>query len=124
MQAPFDLWHEDGLLFDERPELFILLDRTPIVWTVRGLRYFRPRLALIGVDIKQIRTRAEFEGAWSRWLAVEKDLLLRRIATAAASPSASLEGRCLDAIAHLDLETAEGLVAELESRSRQRDGLD
>jgi hypothetical protein len=120
MQAPFDLWHEDGLVFDDHPELFILLDRTPVVWTVRGLRHFRPRFALIGVDIKTIRARDEFEGTLSRWLAVEKELLLRRIATATASPASSLEGRCLDAIAHLDLETAEGLVAELESRSRQR----
>jgi hypothetical protein len=124
MKAPFDLWHEDGLLFDDHPELFVLLDRTPIIWTVRGLRHFRPRFALTGVDIKTIRARDQFEHACSRWLAVEKELLLRQIATAAASPSATLEARCLDAIAHLDLETAEALVSELESLSGQRHGLD
>jgi len=120
MQPAFNLWDEDGLLFEDHPELFVLLDRTPIIWSIRGLRLFRPRFALLGIEAKTISTRAQFEGTWSRWLAVERQLLLSKIAAAAASPRASLEAKCLDAIANLDIERAEMLVTALEDRSRDQ----
>jgi hypothetical protein len=117
MASVFELWHEDGLLFEDHPEWFVLLDRTPVVWTVRGLRLFRPRLALIGVDLNSIRTSEQFHAAWSRWLNVERELLQRKIRSAASGPDASLEARCLQAIADLDIDRAEALVRELEARS-------
>jgi|SRR6185369_7155741 len=118
MSPAFNLWDEDGLLFDEHPDLFVLLDRTPIIWSVRGLRLFRPRFALLGIEAKTISTRDQFERAWSRWLAVERQLLLRKIEAAAASPRASLEAKCLEAIANLDIERAEMLVTALENTPR------
>lgn len=117
MASNFDLWHEDGLVFEDHPSWFVLLDRTPVVWTVRGLRLFRPRFALLGIDMNTIRTAGQFEAAWSRWLGVERDLLLRKIAATSVGGRAGLEAQCLQAIVDQDIERAESLVRALEARS-------
>jgi hypothetical protein len=88
-----------------------------VVWTVRGVRLFRPRLALLGIDLRDIRTASQFEAAWSRWLDVERQLLLSKIHKAASGPSPTLEALCLQAVADHDLERAEALLQALEARS-------
>jgi hypothetical protein len=116
--ASFDLWDEDGLLFEEHPDWFVLLDRTPIVWTVRGMKYFRPRFALIGVAATAIGTPQAFDQALGRWLDVERELLARKIYSQGAAPNAPLASRCLKAVLDGDADLAERLISQLEMRAQ------
>lgn len=115
---PFALWDEDGLIFDSHPELFVLLNRTPILWTVRGVAYFSPRFQHIGTPVAQIQTAAGFKHALDRWLAVERQLLLDRIEAKAHASGESLEYRFLQAVVDDNWEQAEKAVRLLEHRQR------
>jgi hypothetical protein len=117
-ELPFDLWCEDGLLMESQPALFVLLDREPIMWTVRGLAYIKPRLRNIGIPIARLRTATQFQQAWDRWLAVERQLLVDRIHSQASVRHASLEHRFLQAVLLDDADQAEKIVRLLEHRQR------
>ena len=86
MSTSFTLWHPDALLVGEQPELFLCLEATPIVFTVRGLRLFRPRFALLGISLHSIRTKKDFQRAWHRWELMEEHFLVSRLSKAAQSP--------------------------------------
>jgi len=118
MTSGFDLWHPDGLLYEDHPELFLLLDRNPIVWTVRGLRYFKPRFALLGVDITAIKTRTHFDAACSAWLRIERTLIEGRVRRKASRADAKPEDLVLRHILDGDLASAERLIAQLEQDAR------
>ena len=94
----FKLTDEDGLRFDESPDLFVLLDRNPIIWTVRGRRFFKPRFEAIGVSLASVQSLESFCAAHDRWLAVERSLLLRRIEFKAGRPDEFPEYAVLNAI--------------------------
>lgn len=113
MKEPFDLWHEDALLVDDHPDWFVLLDSNPIVWTVRGVRLFRPRFALFGLSLTSIRTRSEFAVAWQRWQTVELDLLMGKISNAAAAPGAPPWAQALHAVVVGDDRRATQLLMQM-----------
>jgi hypothetical protein len=69
----FDLWDEDGLVFDDEPELFVHLDAQPLVFTVRGIRYFGPRFKHLGVDIAAMQSKVDFMIAFNAWMAARKN---------------------------------------------------
>lgn len=115
----FNVWDEDGLVFDSAPELFVRLDAEPtIVFTVRGLAYFSPRFKHIGVDIAEINTREDFEKAMDRWLDVERVLLKEKVEAAARATRAPNEHQVLNAVLHGDIAAAERALARLEHQSR------
>jgi len=114
----FDLWHEDALLLDDHPEWFVLLDREPVVWTVRGVRLLRPRFALLGVSLSSIRSADEFNRVWSRWQDMELQLLERKIRQAGSGPDAPLASQCLKAVWDGDTDLFELLIARLEAQQR------
>jgi hypothetical protein len=115
---PFDLCDEEGLFFDESPELFVHLDAAPIVFTVRGLAYFAPRFKYAGLDLAIIRTRADFDATYSVWCRTEWSLLLEKIQGAAGATNAANAHQVLQAILSGDVEAAERAVARLEHRER------
>ena len=94
----FKLTDEDGLQFDESPDLFVLLDRNPIIWTVRGRRFFKPRFEAIGISLASIQSQEAFCAAHDRWLDVERSLLLRRLELKAGRPDEFPEYAVLNAI--------------------------
>jgi hypothetical protein len=114
----FDVWHEDGLLFDEKPELFVNLDATPIVFTVRGIQYFQPRFRQVGLNIGSLHSRDQFELALRKWHTVEWVLLNEKIADRANASTAVNEHQVLQAILAGDIELVEKLVSRLEHRAR------
>lgn len=118
---PFDLCDEDGLRFDLEPQLFVRLDQNPILWTVRGLAYFRPRFAYLGIAISAVDSAQRFKQALERWLDVERQLLLERIDVKANHGGETLEYRFLRAVVHGDLVQGDKVVRLLEHR--QRSGL-
>lgn len=121
MQQPslgFDLWHEDGLVFETEPALFVDLNASPIIFTVRGISYFRPRFKHVGISIADLHSRAQFEAAEQRWMEVEWVLLRERIDTRANARTASADDQVLQAILNRDVEEVERLVSRLEHRKR------
>lgn len=115
---PFDLCDEDGLRFDLEPQLFVRLDQAPILWTVLGLAYFRPRFAYLGIAISAVGSAQRFKQALSRWLDVERQLLLERIEARANHGGETLEYRFLQAVVHGDLVQGDKVVRLLEHRQR------
>lgn len=113
---PFNLTDPDGLLFDEEPELFVHLDASPIVFTVRGLRYFEPRFRMMGVDVASLTTREAFERIHRSWMELEFSLLGEKITQAAASERAPAEYSILHAIWHGGLDEAERLCKRMDRR--------
>ena len=118
------IWTEESLVFEDHPALFVLADRTPLVWTVRGLRHFSPRFALLGVSIKDIRTPTEFREALHRWNKLERQLLVAKLQHNSNAPNADrppgndrLAQRCIYAILSGD-PSAESLIRDLEASSR------
>lgn len=102
MRKTLQLTDEEGLVFDENPALFVRTDQDPIVWTVRGLAYFAPRLKRIGIHIDRVSSPQQFAAAYKAWLDLEKVLVLERVKL--ASQCGSKEHQILQAI--LDGNTA------------------
>lgn len=113
---PFDLTHSDGLLFDDEPHLFVDLQRTPIVFTVRGIRYFGIRFRHIGIELADLTTREAFENALHKWLEVEYTLLTESVAKAAGGEPVAGPYGILQAILNGDLDRAETLFDRMERR--------
>ena len=106
----FDLWHPDGLLFDESPLLFVDFGQLPLVFTVRGLAYFAPRFKHVGCPIADIDTQEQFQNAYQAWLEVENVLLQEAIS---CKPYGALQ-----AVLAGDAEAFEAIIKKLEHRKR------
>lgn len=115
---PFDVWHEDGLIFDSSPELFVDLDASPIIFSVRGIGYFSPRFKHVGVNLSQLRTREQFDLALTRWLEVEFVLLQSKVESRASASKAPNEHQVLQAVLEGDLDLAEKTMLLLEHLRR------
>jgi hypothetical protein len=115
--STFNIWDEEGLHFEQEPADFVLLDRSPVVWTVRGIRYFRPRFAQVGIPLSRIRSRAAFEQALGVWLDREWQLLTEKISQRAMDADAQVH-RFLLAIAQGDTALARELADELTKSQR------
>ncbi len=116
----FNLWDEEGLLFDESPELFVHLDVQPLVFTVRGVRYFGPRFKHVGIDISALASKVDFMIAFNAWMDVEKSLILEKVEREAAATNAANPHQLLKAILDGDVDAAEAVVHRLEHRARAR----
>lgn len=114
----FDVWHEDGLVFEDSPKLFIDLEATPIIFTVRGIAYFAPRFKHVGIIMGDLNTKAEFEGAYKRWLDVEFVLLNEKINAAASATHAPNDHQVLQGILSQGIDQAEAAMARLEHSRR------
>ena len=112
----FNLTDPDGMLFDDEPHLFVHLDASPIIFTIRGLRYFEPRFRMMGFDVASITTRESFERAHRAWLELEFSLLGDKVAQAAAAERCPAEYSILQAIWHGGLDEAERLCTRMERR--------
>lgn len=115
---PFDPWHEDGLVFEDHPELFVDLSTNPIIFSIRGIGYFSPRFSHVGVAMADLHTSAEFQHAHARWLDVEFSLLQESIGLKAGASRSPNEHQVLQAVLEGDLDRAEQVVARLEHRKR------
>lgn len=113
---PFDLTDEDGLIFDDHPELFVDLNASPIVFTVRGLRYFEPRFRMVGFSVAHLNTCDAFDHAHRAWLELESSLLGEKIAHAAAAERTPGEYSILQAIWQGGLDEAESLCKRMDRR--------
>jgi hypothetical protein len=114
---PFDVWHPDGLVFDDQPDLFLTPNVEPLVFTVRGIGYFGPRFTTVGVEIATVQSLAQFNAAYQRWLEVERVLLQEKVAGFAAG-GRSLEHAALQAVIDGDVERFAHTVKRLEHRRR------
>lgn len=112
----FELTDPDGLVFDDEPDLFVNLGTDPVIFTVRGIRYFEPRFRMIGQPIAGIQTREAFTCAYDRWMNVERELLGKMIAEQAAKEHVPDSYAILHAIWTGGLEEAERICARVERR--------
>jgi hypothetical protein len=115
---PFDLCDPDGLVFDEDPHLFVDLSPTPIVFTIRGARYFSPRFRWVGFEISRIETREAFDQAFRSWLPVEFELLQEQIASRARPGALADPYNALLALMAGDDDAFERHMTALERRGR------
>lgn len=113
---PFDVWHPDGLVFDDEPEAFILETSCGLVFTTRGIEYFGPRFKHVGRSVSAVTSRAAFDEAYGRWLDVERVLLQEKIDNGARNGSSDYGA--LSAIMSGDLGALEAAVNRLEHRAR------
>lgn len=113
---PFILTDPDGLMFDDEPELFVHLDVSPIVFTVRGLRYFSPRFRMMGVDVARLTTREAFERTFHSWMELEASLLGHKLAQAAAAENLPAEYSILNSIWKGGLDAAELMCERMDRR--------
>jgi hypothetical protein len=113
---PFELTDPDGLLFDEDPHLFVDLEAFPIVFRIRGIRYFGPRFRMLGINIAQINTRDDFNSTYSAWLQLECSLLGEKIECEASAERMPAEYSVLQAIWQGGLDEAERLCRRMDRR--------
>ncbi|MDP3522249.1 MAG: hypothetical protein Q8S02_16685 [Hydrogenophaga sp.] len=95
MSFEIDLHDEETFAYDAEPQAFVLLDQSPIVFTVRGIRFFKPRFAHIGIDIGAITTEEKFRDTLYAWSLVEYELLRTKIASDAAKSPTAFEHQAL-----------------------------
>lgn len=79
-ETDIDLENTDAFDFDESPNDFVNLETTPIVFTIRGLRYFTPRFRKMNVSIGTIKTKDQFQTLYRQWVVIEAKMLLGSIA--------------------------------------------
>ena len=113
-----DLLDPDILIFDEQPELFVRLDTVPVVFTVRGLRYFTPRFKMIGVNIATLRTQAQFRAALLEARTHEHALLIESFQSKANATHQANEHQVLLAALMGDIDAAEAAMDRLEHKRR------
>lgn len=113
-----DLQDPDTLLFDETPDLFVLLNIDPVIFSVRGLRHFTPRFKAIGIDIASVRTEAQFRYALMTWTSHETTLLAASIESKARSTHQPNEHQVLLAAIMGDIDAAESAMDRLEHSKR------
>jgi hypothetical protein len=113
-----DLCDPELLIFDEDPGLFVLLDQTPIVFTMRGLRFFCPRLKWIGIDIGTLQTADQFKQATSALTIAEYTELKTSIEASAGATHAPNEHQVLLAALSGDIDAAEAAMARLDHSRR------
>lgn len=114
----FDLWDEDGLLVEHQPELFVDLSPAPIIFTIKGIKYFKPRFELIGISLASLKTQDQFKSAHAAWLAHEWVLLNDHIDIQAKSSKSANPHQFLQAVLSADLDQAEKHLERLEHKKR------
>lgn len=115
MQAhTLNLHDPETLVFDETPELFVRLDVSPIIFSIRGLKYFKPRFALIGRDISLLKTVLSFTEVYNDWTRHEYQLLLDSITAKANATHQPNEHKVLLAACMNDIDAAEIAMGRLE----------
>lgn len=112
---PFDLCDPEGLRFDEQPQDFVDLSTNPLIFSVRGIAYFKPRFALVGVELASLISANDFNDAYERWMSHELFLLDDHLAKRSAQKPRS-EHAELYALWCGDLDRAAALA---ERRVRQ-----
>ena len=113
-----DLFDPDTLVFDDEPDLFVRVDTVPVVFTVRGIRYFTPRFKLVGVNIAILRTESEFRAALLKATTHESNLLLESIQSKANATHQANEHQVLLAALMFDIDAAEAAMDRLEHKRR------
>lgn len=69
----------EWLAFDDHPEWFVDLQRTPIIFTVRGLAHFGPMFRQFGVRLADVATKEQFEEHFARASMHEMESMLIQI---------------------------------------------
>lgn len=113
-----DLHDEETFAFDAQPEAFVRLDASPIVFTVRGIRYFKPRFDHIGTEISTLTTEAEFRSALYQWCLVEYELLRQKIESEAGKSHQATTHHVLLAAITGNEEDLRNVLAKVSHRSR------
>lgn len=115
---PLNLHDPEMFVFDAQPELFVLLDAVPLVFTIRGLRHFTPRFRMVGVDIAMLQTECQFRAALLQWTTHETRLLFESIGAKAGATHQANEHQVLLAALMGDIDAAEGAMDRLEHQRR------
>ena len=113
-----NLHDPEMLVFDAQPELFVLLDAVPPVFTIRGLRYFTPRFRMVGIEIATLRTECQFRAALLQWTTHETTLLFESIGAKAGATHQANEHQVLLAALMGDIDAAEAAMDRLEHQRR------
>lgn len=116
--SDIDLHDPETLHFDDSPGDFVLLDVTPIVFTVRGVKHFTPRFAHLGVALASLKTAEDFQAALVAWTMVESQMLGDYIRGKAASSNQATEMQALVAILDKDDAELQRLTAKIEHKKR------
>ena len=116
-QLPFEVTDPEGLAFDDSPQEFVNLSASPIVFTVRGISYFKPRFNHIGVNLAALNTSDDFARAYSRWMGVERALLRDRVASRAAQETTDGHYSILNALWSGDLDEAERIADKIDRKA-------
>lgn len=112
---PFKLTDPDGLLFDDEPSVFVNLHVRPIVFTERGVRYFKPRFRYICIPIENVQSPEQFEKSYRLWLDVERSLLADDAAAKAAQEKTPGHFGILKALWEGDLDQAEAIGMQMDA---------
>lgn len=117
-KLPFTLTDPEGLAFDEDPTAFVNVDADPIILSVRGIAYFKPRFKYVGIDLRTVRTGVEFRAAYERWMETERALLGDMIKAKSLAELVPAEHSLLQAIWTGDIVEAEAISERLSRRAR------
>lgn len=119
-KLPFNLTDPEGLAYDDDPTAFVNLAADPIILSVRGIAYFRPRFKYIGIDLGMVRTGVEFHAVYERWMGAERTLLGDMIEAKSLAELAPAEHSLLQAIWTGDFEVADAITERLDRRARSK----
>jgi hypothetical protein len=118
---PFKLTDPDGLLFDEEPSVFVNLHVRPIVFTERGVNYFKPRFKYICIPLENVTSPEQFEKSYRLWLDVERSLLADDVAAKAAQEKSPGHYGILKALWEGDLDQAEAIGTQMDAAQKGPD---
>lgn len=113
-----DLNDPETMAFDEAPDDFVMLDASPIVFTIRGLQHLTPRFKSVGYDIANISTPEQFKSAYDAWSDFEVTLLGEKIASRANATSQPNEHKILLAAMQGNYELADAEAKRLIHKKR------
>ena len=115
---PIDFYDPENLDFDFQPELFVLQQHTPLIFTVRGLRYFSKRFQVIGIEVATLTTQRLFQQALMQWTGYEMQKLFETVQVKASATHQPNAHQVLLATLLGDIDAAELAMDRLEHASR------
>lgn len=117
----YDPYDESELqAFEDHPELFVVPKSSPLVLTMRGAAFLKPRLTIIGRDLSSITSHTDLQQYMCAWLEEEVLRFSAQIEARAHATHAPSDDKVLWAALNLDIDAAERELARLKHLRRSQ----
>jgi hypothetical protein len=105
---------EDSFAYDDNPFNFVRINKTDVVFTVEGIRYFKPRFQAVGIDIADINSAEDFHSARRAWNLLEAQMVVDLMTVKAEASRSPSEHKVLAAVLDQGAQAAQFEAARLQ----------